>query len=274
MPPVPSAPGIADPQFLEQTWQDRLERARNESLPEQADQILSHGLPLLVHCLGRSWTPSDHTLRDVELVLEGAGGLVGVSLCNQPSKTRGLPDKLRRLRDQLKEGRPSRLVLLRDARLPIGSGAKKTREYLDDLATLGARIVRPSAEAMAALQALRTLLSDAKAGDLSNNGRPLDPTTVQEWLAAHMPRDLCELVEEVASNELPSVADAPDALLIDALLELLEERHVVALPEAAAHLGRPIESLADSVRRHSEQFGILNGSPMVVFQLTSEGVSD
>ncbi len=127
-------PVVSVEQFLESTWQEHLERATRETTPEQADQVLSHALPLLTSCLGRELTEGrdDPPMRDIDLLLHGAQGDVGVSLCN-PSDMRVLAARLRRLSETLGQAKLAKLVLIRDARLPLGAQAKKTRQYLDDL---------------------------------------------------------------------------------------------------------------------------------------------
>src|SRR5262249_45189108 len=155
-----------------------------ESPADQADPILAHGLPLLAHCLGRGVIQGrDNQIPEVDLLFQAGDGRIGVSLCNQ-ADMRSLAAKLRRLGDLPRTAKPARLVLLRDARLPISAGAQKSRKYLDELAKQGARLLRPTAEALAALEALRSLLSDAKAGDLAHRGETIGPRTVEEWLSA------------------------------------------------------------------------------------------
>ena len=44
----------------------------------------------------------------------------------------------------------------------------------------------PPVDALAALDAVRELLSDAKSGDLAYQGDTISPQTVEEWLAAHL----------------------------------------------------------------------------------------
>jgi len=62
--------------------------------------------------------------------------------------------------------------------------------------------------------------------------------------------------------------------MIDALLELLDDRHVLPLVEAATLLGQPLVVLEECVKSHSGQFGVLIGRQIVVFQLTPEPVAE
>jgi hypothetical protein len=259
-------------EFLEQTWQELQEQALTASAAGRTDEILAHGLPLLVDVAARQWTMGKgRPPRDVNLVLEGPDGRVGVCLCNTENMT-SLAGRFRRLRQVAAGGKPEKLVLLRDARLPISKGAKKAREYLDELKAQGVCELRPSTEVLAALQALRALLSEAKAGDLALRGEPLGPQTVREWLAAHLPRDLAELLDEVLSPPQFAGGEEPEDDLFDRLMELLEGRHVLAVEEAAAELEQPLAALEGCVRRNARHFGHLAGPPAVLFEFVPAGL--
>ena len=109
-------------------------------------------------------------VNDVDILMESPALKVGISLCNQKNMT-SLAGRLRRLRRQVTESPMDRLVLIRHPRLPISPGAKKTWSYLEDLKGQKATIAGPDTEVLAALEAMRSLLADAKAGDLANRGK-------------------------------------------------------------------------------------------------------
>ena len=158
-------------QFLARTWQERLEESSRSDTSGQVDHILTHGIPLLVHSSARSWKlQGDRPSRDIDLMLEGPDGRLGISLSNHRD-LRSLWPRLKRLPALIKDRRVEKLLLLRDVRLPIGKNAVKVNQVLDELCAQGAQFIRPSHEVLAALDALRRLLSDAKAGDLSNQAR-------------------------------------------------------------------------------------------------------
>jgi hypothetical protein len=262
-------PSESPEQFLERTWQERLERCLAASRPEQADDILVHGLPLLVHTSGQPWSPGDARLPDIDVLLEGPDGRIGISLCNQRD-LRKVWRRLQRLPDLLQQGKLEKLVLMRDAPPPDSRSAKRTRELWNRLIKQGARWVRPSAEALAALDALRGLLSDSKAGDLANRGQTVTPQTVQEWLAAHLPASLRDLLDELVSY--PGVGGPPDEDdVLDRLTELLGERPVIALEAAASDLGVAPGDLEARVRDHAARVGLLEGPPAVLFRLVADG---
>jgi hypothetical protein len=257
-------------QFLEQVWQERLERATATNTRDRADTILAHGLPLLVHATGRSWRArSDHHICDIDVLLEGPDGRVGISLCNHRD-LRGLWRRLKRLPEHLQQRKVEKLVLLRDARLPIRQDAAKVQQYLGDLQAHGARLIRPSAEALAALDALRGLLSDAKAGDLANHGQTVTPQTVQEWIEAHRPVVLGDRLDEILAYPGFATANKAEPGLLDRLMELLDDRPIIALEEAATALGVTPSALEVCARDNAPHLGLLGGPPAVVFRLVEE----
>jgi hypothetical protein len=255
------------PEFLDQTWEARLERARSSVTPDQMDGIISHGLPLLAGIAAKEWQPfEDHALPDVDLAFRGADGNVGLSLCNH-RHLNGMVSRLKRLQNQLARTKLHKLVLLRDPRLPISAKATATHKLLDKLTAAEGRLVRPSVEALSALEALRTLLSDAQAGDLAHGGDSVSPATVRDWLAAHLPVSLREFLEEVVSY--PSIVGPEhDERLFDQLSELLGEQYVLPLEEAAARLELSAGEVEDCARRHGQQFGLLSGPPAVLYHLS------
>ena len=124
--------------------------------------------------------------------------------------------------------------------------------------------MRPSLEALQALEALRTLLADARAGDLNQNGSQVSPKTVQDWVAQNVPPCLNRLMEEITGNE--KVSDA-DAQLHEDLLELLEARCLLPLEEAARELEQLPAIIRKLVEASPELAGILEGPPPVLYRL-------
>jgi hypothetical protein len=202
----------------------------------------------------------------VDVAFRGAEGNVGLSLCNH-RHLNGMDARLRHLKEQLGQKKLHKLVLLRDPRLPLSAHAAKTQQLLKELTAAEARLVRPTVEALAALEALRTLLSDAQAGDLAHGGNSVSPATVRDWLAEHLPDSLREFLDQVVSY--PGVVEAdPDEGLFDQLSELLGDHFVLPLDEAAARLELSAGEVEDYARRHGQQFGLLSGPPAVLYHLS------
>lgn len=261
-------------EFLSQTLEERLEQSASTATSDQTDQIVTHGLPLLLRLIDPRWeVKAIAKFRDADLVFEGPLGRINISLCNHRNMT-SLAGKLRRLRDQVKEqvleeAAREKFVLLRDSRLPIGAGAKKTREHREELIAQGFQWVAAPAEMLAALDTLRSLLSDSKAGDLSNGGESITPATLQEWLARNLDSRLSPL-RELLDSILPQsgLSNESDFDLCEDISELLFNHHLVSVADVACKLDREDDVIEACARRHPERFGLLNGPPPVLFQLT------
>ncbi|MBO0798848.1 MAG: hypothetical protein J2P31_08485, partial [Blastocatellia bacterium] len=245
---------------------------------EYTDQILTHGLPLLLRLVDRNWELRATTrISDTDLVFENPRGRLNISLCNQHNMTT-LAGRLRRLREQisdqvLEESIHERFILIRDARLPIGSHAIKTREHREQLVAQGFLWISASTAMLAALDTLRGLLSEAKAGDLSNAGETVPTAAVEEWLALNLDLKLGPL-RELINHLLPETM-APDRLVNDAdfnlsedIGELLHNHYLVAVADAACKLERDEDEIGECARRHPERFGLLDGPPAIIFQPT------
>jgi hypothetical protein len=259
----PDPPPVIPPgYFLQQEWDNRVERSA-ETIPQgNVDDVFGQGIPALAAASRGNWRARNGS-GDIDIRLESQAGHIGISLCNQKNM-RSLAARLRRLAAFTAGGSGARLVLLRDPSLPIAKTARATRRYLDDLTKAGARLVRPSLEALQALEALRTLLADARAGDLNQNGSQVSPQTVQEWVAQNVPPCLNRLMEEITGNE--KVSDA-DAQLREDLLELLEARCLLPLEEAARELEQQPAIIRKLVEASPELAGILEGPPPVLYRL-------
>lgn len=217
--PVPSAAqSLAT--FLEDAWETCLEQKLAANAPEHTEEIVRHGLPLLVKLVSpEAKLVRDEKLPDVALIFEGPQGRAGLSVCTQ-SNMNSLAARFKRLKSQFALRRLGRLVVLRESRIPLSPGAKAARQYLDELEQQQAVFVFPSVEALAALDVLRELLSDAKSGDLACQGKALSPQAVEEWLKMNLSGPLRDFSEEVLGRP-PSAAGpkTSDTLDIEAFNE-------------------------------------------------------
>jgi hypothetical protein len=130
----------------------------------------------------------------------------------------------------------------------------------------GARWVEPSAEALATLDALRRLLSDAKSGELDNRGDAVELKTVQDWLARHLAAELKDVLSQVAPEDVMP----PPEELYEEIAELLGRQHIVSVADAAALLGKKVEEVEACAERHSERVGALGDPPAVLFRLVTD----
>ena len=258
--------------------QDVLDREVEENLqtntPDRTEELIQHGLPLVVNLLFPSTRLiHDQELPDVSLIFETRQGRLGLSICTQ-SNMNSLAGRLRRLKSQLQSQRLGRLVLIRDDRIPLSKGAKQARLYLDELKQQQAVSVFPSLQALAALDALRNLLSNSKAGDLSQGGETISHATVGEWLKSHLPLALSELADEVLGGmSRPDAAGDSLAHAREELSSLLYREPVLSVPEAAQQLGQTDTQIVLLARKYPDQFGILGDPADTIFRRTIEHIA-
>lgn len=227
---------------LDQLWAEAQIRSGAD-----ADRVLAHGLPVALELLGH---PTEGTASG--LIAGSVNARVHVALANQ-SDMRSLAPWLKKL---LARSRPGvRLCVLRDARLTIAPGAKRTRERLEQIEREGGRVIRVEAEALAALDAMRRLVTSATSGDLSRNGDTVEPKTVREWLARNLPSQVANLAAEILDEE-PSVPADPYK---DALSELMSRIKVIPAGDAARETGCTLEQLEAYARAYPLDFRWFGG---------------
>ncbi len=191
------SPAAATGAFLQDSWESTVENKRQANSPDRTEEIVRHGLPMLVELVvPAAKSVRDEQLPDVTLVFDQAGRRSGLSFCTQ-SNMNSRAAQLKRLKDQMATRRLNRLVLVCDTRIPLSENAKAARKYQGELEEQNAVVVYPSVEALAALDCLREMLSDAKSGDLDCHGEALTQETVGEWLKTHIPGTLRDFAHEV-----------------------------------------------------------------------------
>lgn len=202
---------------LESEFLERRNAAKQQA-PEDSTQTLTHGLPIAWFVFDKckefaSLASLEASAADV--VLRGTRGDLEVAICNERNMN-SLAARFRRLlrsRNQVKpdDDLQPPPVVLRHAALEISSGARKTREYLGELKRLGCRFVQPDAETLAELEAVRSLMSDARSGDLSSRGETIEPSEVARFLLAFESAKLGPLLRELESGShamAPSVSSS------------------------------------------------------------------
>lgn len=200
-PLAPVTPEQALAEHLETEWKSRLAQKLAANSPDRTEEIVRHGLPMLLQLGSRQPRPvRDEELPDIAILLEGGQGRVGIAVCADANmKTRAA--QLRRLKTQFSSGRVARLVVICDPRVPLSQGAKAARQYRAELLEQqGTTEVVPAAETLAALDAFRELLSDAKSGDLTHRGQAISAPAFSKWFAEHLPDELRDLFDEVHGN--------------------------------------------------------------------------
>jgi len=257
-----AAPPPTTAQFLEAELQERRKRAIGTLQPSDTPRILIQGAPLLEHLIGGKLSLDDPDGAD--FVLSGKTD-VAVTLRNE-ADGRSLTPKLRALLTRVPRPDGAKLVIVRDARLPIAKTAVKAREYLKALEERGVSRLEPTVEALAALEALASILADAKSGDLANEAEPLGPSAVLEWLRGFRNELDLEPVEELIADLFAEPSLRPDPVEQD-LADLLSHERVISVELAAQILGHAPERLLEVGRKASTHFLLLDGPPTLLVDI-------
>ncbi len=256
---VPPGPRAPFKETMTRHWEEHFEREIQKPITRVDEGVYEDGILRLFQVKPRQgWKVHRGSQRDLDLLLEGPDAKVGVAISNTENMN-SLARRLKRLQDLAGQKRISKLVFLRDARLPISPRAVKTQERLGELIRQGARLVRPPTEAYAALNVLRGLWNKAADNDLTVEDKNISLGELQRWLAEETPRPLRELMDALQEPQA-----APE-VLTDQLLEYLQGRWVLPLPEAARGLGIGEEELIRFVIDKPEIAGLLAGPPRVLF---------
>lgn len=258
-----TTPPPSNAQFLIGELTTRQKESLGGLEPADTQRILVQGLELIAHLEDASTSNSDGQSADV--VLSGKR-TVALSLRNE-ADGRSLTPKLKTLLASTPRKDGAGVVVVRDPRLPIPKTATKARELLKELQDRGVSLLEPTIEALAALDALASILGDAKSGDLANQDASLEPGTVLAWLKS-MRADLVlepvkELIDELFGTEQPVAAKNDEQDLAD----LLSHVHVVEVAEAAQKLGQTPERVLEIGRRATPHFLVLEGPPAVLLDV-------
>lgn len=235
----PARPQRDPARFLAAELRARTERAM-ERASWEGDEFLLDAAQRVLPLAG--WRAVEPRPPGVDLALENRGRRLLLVMFNRATM-HGVARRLERLA-RLEPA--SHIRLLRAAGLPVGRRAVRTLQRLEELEQAGARLVRIPREALAALEACRTLLADAAAGDLHVDGETIGREFVEEWLRSGLPSGLKDWIEDLERGRQRS---GPDEALVDALLECIRLEKVIAVEEAAQRLG----CTAEEVRRCADQ---------------------
>jgi hypothetical protein len=229
------------------------------------ERILARGTPLIADLEGAELVETDPEKADV--LLTGVRR-VALSFRNE-TDGRSLTPRLKALLPHTprKDGAP--LVIVRDARLPIPKTAAKARECLDALRARGACVVEPSVEALAALDALASILGDAKSGDLADEEAPaIDAGTVIAWLRSLRGQPVLEPIEEFIATLFGDGSPPPADTLNADLVSLLTQERVLELDNVAKVLGVSTDRALECARKATAHVLVLEGPPAVLLDVS------
>lgn len=248
--PMQTGPSLDD--FLS----DEYERLWSESPagrePTETDAVLAHGLPIALQLLGKETKEKPEKL--IDLAAGNGSESVRIAFGNHAH-----PTSLARWLAKMQEQAAPNLCIVRDARLGISTTAKATQERLRAIAQAGGRVVRIEAEALAALDAMRHLLATATSGDLSLGDDTVEGATVRDWLKRNLPKQVIDFAGELMGEGAQAEPDWQP----DDLLNLLRDRKVVPLDEAALIEG-VVDKIETFAKKHPDRICFFGGNQPVV----------
>ena len=258
-----------------QDYLSMLFEQRRGEVPEAAgtERDIVHGLAVLLAARGAEVsTPDDR--EDVDLVLDLPGRRVLISVCNEDGGT--LAHRLKQISDRPPTGSEERVVL-RELRRPIPLTSKKAWEHWRRLASDPAvtasgrrrvRAIAPTTEAIAALEAIRSIMSDSRSGDLEAHGESVPPEIVTAWIRQHLEVDgLQGLLAEIGLEGAgaATAVGASHGELRDSALAILQRRHVMLVDDLAAAVRCGAEEMRLILAADADTFGTLGIPPLVAF---------
>ncbi|MCP4108582.1 MAG: hypothetical protein GY749_24045 [Desulfobacteraceae bacterium] len=193
-----SEPEISDDDFLNEQITKREKQAIQNITPGNTDGIIRSALPILANLTDENW--KEHYIdlpRDVDMVLKGSEMRLEISLCNE-DKMQTLTSRFKRLLDKSKEDETGNLIIMRHPELKISSGSSKGRECFEKLKKQkNVRVIYPDNQILAALDAMQSLIADARSGDLSSGGKNISADKVREWLKNHLAVSAQNFLDEI-----------------------------------------------------------------------------
>jgi hypothetical protein len=264
-------------QFLTNLFEQRRERPGHEAGGESGehDAGFLHGLSLVLAARKRFTVTSPADRPEIDLVLSLPRRSLGISICNDEGNA--LTKRLKRISETPLGDQEERIVV-RDSRRPIPRTSKKAWEYWQRLAAMGTRtetglprlrMLAPSPEAIAALDTLQAIISDARAGDLTDRGEPVQPEAVERWIREQWLDESVErLLAEIEFGPAEAGADrgAVHRQLRDAILETLQRRHVMRIDGLAAAVGCGETELRTVLASDPTAFATLGTPAALVFE--------
>jgi hypothetical protein len=254
-------PAPTTAEFLANEFESRTNRALATLTPSDTQRVLLRGAQVIAHLKGGEVSDADPEKAD--FVISG-DWRAAVSLRNE-ADGRSLTPKLKALLAHTPRKDGTKLVIVRDPRLPIAKTALKAREYLKTLQARGVSVLEPSVEALAALDALACILGDAKSGDLTNEAAQVEVGAVLAWVKSL--RTELEPVEEL----MDALFSRPSLLPVDNLekdlVDLLRHEHVILLEIAAQILNRPPEQVLEVARKSPLHCLLLQGPPELLLDV-------
>jgi hypothetical protein len=268
---------FGEPPDIAAMLSDLFERRRLDALAALDDTTATfvHGLAIMVAVRLRVPVSTSAARQDVDLVISLPGRQVGISVCNQEGS--GLASHLKHM-SQHPLGLREERILVRDMRLPIPHTSRRAWEYWERLATSREvtaegipriRALCPSPELLASLEAVRSVTSDANAGELECRGRTIPPHAVDAWIRGDLRDEQLDwLLAEVERGPARRATAGQPARtpLQDAVLEQLQRLHVMRVEELALATAASPEEIRRLTAAGEPVFGVLGDPAVLVYE--------
>jgi Cdc6-like AAA superfamily ATPase len=250
-------------EFLGAELAERQKEAAETLEPSETERIMVRGAEIIANLEGASLIDDEPGKANFVI----AGERRAAVFVRNEIDGRKLTPKLKALTSQVPRKDGAKAVIVRDSRLPFPKAAVKAREHLVTLQARGVSLLEPSVEALAALDALASILGDAKSGDLANQEKPLEAGAVISWLKELRADLALEPIEELIDAIFDEGKSVGDALHQD-LVDLLSHEHVIPLQMAAQILDKATEHVLDAARKAGGHCLVLEGPPAVLLDVS------
>lgn len=256
---------------MERLYEERWKSSLSRNSAQTTRLVLSDGLAKMLALRGcevrRDNLPpwADH-----QFLAPHSSVPVAVALIDGSS--RALWRRLERIHEHWQPSE-RQLVLMRDGRDGIPDGAKGSQDRLAELLKRGARLLQPSPEALAALDAARILIAESESGDLAHGGDPIHLRDVEDWLRRNTPEPVVRLLDELAPAAEDSASppeSSPPIPVAEHLAAFLNREKLALVVSAAQAVQSTTEEVMECARQNPNRFGLLGGAQPVVFQRLAE----
>ncbi|MEZ5354984.1 MAG: ATP-binding protein [Bryobacteraceae bacterium] len=249
-----SAPRRTNEEVLREEYENNLRRARQSSAGRPGEKKVAEGLPWLLGGSGAKFNgPRPDIDSWAQLAFRGPRGHTAAVFCFEGGNA--FTNRLKKV-NQAWDSNAARLILVCDPSIRPGA---KGAQLLAGLEQRGAVRVTPLPEAVAALQAIRDMVTAARAGELANDGDPIGEEEVTRWALDNLPPQLEQFRDQLFET-------SPADPLLAGLSELVYRERVISAEQAALRISHSLEEVARCALSHPMQFGVLEGPPLVLFQ--------
>ena len=259
-------PPVGFDSFLSDKYENLRVNALENSKPNAIDGLLYHALPWLAQALDQGIVAREANEWEknikIDMVLTSPADRVMLAICNQANMIQ-LCNKIKRLHEELKNGRIKGLALFRHKDLPINKTAKKTNEYWGYLKDKN-MVIRGGNQELASLEAFRTLISQAATGGLTYEGDVVITDRVHEWFRKNPDKILVDFLGRLIEPVVGGDGDETWKKIQPAV----QEAHLVGLGELASKLEMPENEILNCVAsRNQRDVGIMKGEPNILFEM-------